>query len=127
MKKTSLIIFSLLLVSLGAIAQFKKDGTPDMRYKSNKEIYGGSYSTPSYSSPSYSSPSYSTPSYSSPSYSSPSYSTPDYYVPKQERNYSNGGEYRIQNGYMRSNGTYVTPHVKTSPDNSPYNNYKYKP
>jgi opacity protein-like surface antigen len=27
------------------------------------------------------------------------------------------------NGYFRSNGTYVQPYVRTSPDNSVYNNY----
>ena len=29
------------------------------------------------------------------------------------------------NGYTRSNGTYVSPHVRSSPDSSPYNNYSY--
>lgn len=90
-------------------AQTKKDGTPDMRYKANKEMYG----TPSYSTPSYSTPSYSTPSYSAPS------STP-------QRNYENGGQLKIQDGYLKSNGTYVQPHVKTTPDNNTWNNYKPK-
>lgn len=31
-------------------AQYKKDGTPDMRYKSNQQTYGSSYSSPSYNS-----------------------------------------------------------------------------
>lgn len=38
------------------------------------------------------------------------------------RNYSNGGTYRMQNGYMRSNGTYVAPHTKTRSDNHRWNN-----
>ena len=29
------------------------------------------------------------------------------------------------NGYCKSNGTYVSGHYRTSPDNSPYNNYSY--
>ena len=28
-------------------------------------------------------------------------------------------------GYFRSNGTYVMPHFRTSPDSSIYNNYSY--
>ena len=27
------------------------------------------------------------------------------------------------NGYYRSNGTYVQPHMRSAPDNNPYNNY----
>ena len=29
------------------------------------------------------------------------------------------------NGYFKSNGTYVAPHFRTSPDSSIYNNYSY--
>jgi hypothetical protein len=107
MKKLFLLSAMLVITVLGVNAQTKKDGTPDMRYKANKEIYGNSYSTPSYSTPSYSTPSYSTPSYSQ---------------PKQERNYDNGGQLKMQNGYMKSNGTYVEPHLKTTPDNNKWNN-----
>ena len=67
-----------------------------MRYKANKQTYGNSYSTPSYS------------------------------TPKTERNYSNGGQYKVQSGYQKSNGTYVAPHIKTTPDNKTWNNYKPK-
>ena len=38
------------------------------------------------------------------------------------RNYKSGGEIHLQNGYLRGNGTYVDPHLKTRPDNTPYNN-----
>lgn len=38
----------LLLTGPFAKAQFKNDGTPDMRYNSNKQAYGNSYSTPAY-------------------------------------------------------------------------------
>jgi len=97
MKKILLLSAILGFIAFGASAQTKKDGTPDMRYKANKEMNGNSYSTPSYSTPSYS-------------------------EPKQERNYDNGGQLKIQEGYMKSNGTYVAPHLKTSPDNNEWNN-----
>ena len=29
------------------------------------------------------------------------------------------------NGYYRSNGTYVQPHMRSSPDGNPYNNYSF--
>ena len=29
------------------------------------------------------------------------------------------------NGYYRDNGTYVSGHFRSAPDNSPYNNYSY--
>ena len=29
------------------------------------------------------------------------------------------------NGYLKSNGTYVSGHLRTSPDRSPYNNYSF--
>lgn len=44
MKKTFYVLTILALFSFGLSAQTKKDGTPDMRYKENKQ----SYSTPSY-------------------------------------------------------------------------------
>ena len=102
MKKVFLLTAMMIFITVGVNAQTKRDGTPDMRYKANKEAYGNSYSSPSYSSPSYSSPNYSSPS--------------------QERNYDNGGQLKMQNGYMKSNGTYVEPHLKTTPDNNLYNN-----
>lgn len=96
MKKAIFILTIMTLFTLGVNAQTKKDGTPDMRYKSNKETYGNSYSTPK--------------------------ST----TPKTERNYDNGGQYKVQDGYQKSNGTYVSPHIKTTPDDKKYNNYKPK-
>jgi len=30
------------------------------------------------------------------------------------------------NGYVRNNGTYVQPYVRTAPDNTVYNNYSYQ-
>ena len=98
MKKLFFTI-SALLVSATMFAQTKKDGTPDMRYKANKETYGNSYNS-----------------------SSNSYNYNTYSEPKQERNYNSGGEYKIQSGYIKSNGTYVEPHIKTTPDNNIWNN-----
>lgn len=107
MKK--LLFFVIIFFAFNAKAQLKKDGTPDMRYKANKEMYGSS--TPSYSSPSTSS-----------SYSTQTYSSPSYSAPKTERNYDNGGQLKVQDGYIKSNGTYVAPHLKSTPDNNRYNN-----
>ena len=44
------------------------------------------------------------------------------YAPAPQRNYSHGGEIYMQNGYLRSNGTYVEPHLKTRPDSYKGNN-----
>ena len=63
MKKITTVL-AIVFLSIVANAQLKKDGTPDMRYKANKEMYGNSGS--SYSTPSYSTPSYSTPQYEQP-------------------------------------------------------------
>ncbi len=92
MKKIFLLFSLFTLFSLSAMAQTKKDGTPDMRYKANRQ----SYSTPSYSAP----------------------------TRNSQRNYSNGGQYRVQNGYQKQNGTYVAPHFKTTQDNKKWNNAK---
>lgn len=110
MKKAIFTLAFALFCALGVNAQTKKDGTPDMRYKANKQTYGNSYSTPSYSTPKSNSSTYTTPSYTAPK--------------TTERNYNNGGQYKIQQGYQKSNGTYVAPHLKTTPDNKTYNNYK---
>ena len=94
MKKLLMISAAIALLALGVNAQTKKDGTPDMRYKANKQTY------------------------SSPSYSTPKTTTP--------RNYTNGGQYKVQKGYQKKNGTYVAPHLKTKPDNKKWNNAKPK-
>ncbi len=44
------------------------------------------------------------------------------YAPAPQRNYSHGGEIYMQDGYSRSNGSYVMPHFKTRPDNYRWNN-----
>jgi hypothetical protein len=96
-----LLTFLMLLAFYASTAQthYKQDGTPDMRYKENKQMYGG--------------------------YNNTNYPTqqPVYYQPvQQERNYDNGGQLRLQNGYYRNDGTYVEPHLKTTPDNNQWNN-----
>lgn len=98
MKKKSCLLFLLIGFSLCLKAQTKADGTPDMRYKANKEAFGNTYSSPTYSTPTYSKPSH----------------------------YENGGQIKVQSGYMKSNGTYVEPHLKTSPDNNTWNNLNPK-
>jgi hypothetical protein len=40
MKKIILLLVVLTGVIFSADAQFKKEGTPDMRYKANKQVYG---------------------------------------------------------------------------------------
>ena len=47
MNKLFLSLTFILTVATFAIAQFKKDGTPDMRYSQNKQTYSNSYSYPS--------------------------------------------------------------------------------
>ncbi len=39
---------------------------------------------------------------------------------------SYGGSLYNQRGYIKKNGTYVQPHLKTKPDNTIYNNRKYR-
>lgn len=92
MKKILIAILAITMSITYGYAQTKKDGTPDMRYKANRQAY--STTIPSSSKT----------------------STP--------RNYKNGGEYRIQSGYVKSNGTFVNPHLKTKPDNVKWNNAK---
>ena len=107
MKKAFIIFAAIALFAVAGNAQTKKDGTPDMRFKANKDVYGTGYPTPNYSTPRYSTPSDPTPANSQ---------------LKQERNYDNGGQLKIQNGYLKGNGTYVEPHLKTTPDNNTRNN-----
>ena len=93
-----IVLSSIIFVS----AQTKKDGTPDMRYKANKQAYGTTYNT--------------TPSYN--------YFPPQYSQPKPKKNYPDGGKIVLQNGYIKKNGTYVESHLKTTPDNNEWNNLK---
>lgn len=44
--KKLLILGLIMLIHGFAIAQLKKNGTPDMRYKANKQAYGNTYSQP---------------------------------------------------------------------------------
>jgi hypothetical protein len=99
MKKLLIILTMLLLFGLLSNAQTKKDGTPDMRFKANKQVYDNNYSVPK---------------------------TPitTYSAPKTERKYTNGGQIKVQKGYIKRNATYVEPHLKTTPDNNKWNNLK---
>jgi len=43
------------------------------------------------------------------------------------RHYKSGGRVKLQKGYIKKkSGKYVAPHLKTSPDNSKYNNLKQR-
>jgi len=97
MKNSILTAGFLMIIGISAKAQYKKDGTPDMRYRENKQTYQNSFNNNSNNS---------------------------YYEAPRERsiNYDNGGQIKMQDGYFKSNGTYVSPHIKTTPDNNKWNN-----
>jgi hypothetical protein len=126
LKKRTLVTSVLLL--LAAVFVLSESVFSQSRTRSSSKR-SGYYDSNSYlSSPSYynyySAPKYN--SYSYPeykSYSVPEYRTYDYSYPTQ-RNYQSGGQLRLQNGYLRSNGTYVQPHFKTGPDQYKWNNRK---
>ena len=100
MKKLLLLIATLTLFALDSSAQTKRDGTPDMRYRANKEAYGNSYSTPA--------PSYSTP---APSYSAPSSTSGPNYGGGTHTE-SHGGYYEgSSTGSSHKGGTYVNPNT----------------
>lgn len=50
MKKLIILSIALFGLIVTVNAQWNSNGTPDMRYKQNKEMYGNSYSTPSINS-----------------------------------------------------------------------------
>jgi hypothetical protein len=55
--------------------------------------------------------------------------TPSYHTPRSSapRHYKSGGQVKVQKGYVRKkSGTYVAPHLKTSPDNTKANNLKQR-
>jgi len=98
MKTIILLLFTLVSISTISYAQhYKKDGTPDMRYRENKETYGGN----NYSS-------------SKSTYSTPSYS------------YGTSNDVRYQSGYVKDNGTYVEPHYKTNNNSTNWDNFSTK-
>ncbi len=83
--------------AFAANAQTKKDGTPDMRYRANQEVYGTSTPSQSYSTPSQ-------------SYSTPSSSGPDYGGGKHTE--SHGGIYQnAESGSSHKGGTYTNPNT----------------
>lgn len=88
MKSTILAFLFLFVFTVLSYAQLKKDGTPDMRYKSNKQTYGTSQ-TPSNTS-------------------------------------NTNSSVRYQNGYTKTDGTYVDPHYKTNTTNTNTDNFSTK-
>jgi len=96
MKK--LIIFFLLLSFCSSYGQTKKDGTPDMRYKANKEMYGNS-------------------SLYTNSFDDTNFNTDIY-------NYSStNSDVTYQNSYIKSDGTMVKGHYKTKSNNTNWDNF----
>jgi len=97
MKKLILSAGILMIIGLSAKAQhYNKNGSLDMRYRENKQTQNN--------------------------FSNSNNNT--YYTPPREtpKNYDNGGQIRMQSGYQKSDGTYIAPHVKTTPDNNKWNN-----
>ncbi len=47
MKNRFFVLLAILMFVFGANAQTKKNGTPDMRYKANKQAYSNTYANPS--------------------------------------------------------------------------------
>lgn len=99
MKKSILVVGTLMIIGFSAKAQhYKKDGTLDMRYRENKETqinFNYNNNNTNY----------------------------NYVAPRETNsNYNNGGQIRLQSGYQKSDGTYIAPHVKTTPDNNKWNN-----
>lgn len=111
MKKVIFTLTVFILFAFAAKAQTKKDGTPDMRYKSNKEAYGNSYPTSNYSTPSYSAPSTST---TTSDYSTPSTTTSRPVYPGQTHTESHGGSYVGSTNSHHKNGIYVNPKSNNS-------------
>lgn len=92
------ITATMLLFYVSSFAQFKADGTPDMRYSSNKKIYGSGYS----------------------------YSYNPSKVINTTINYPTStvnSNYRSQNSYIKNNGTVVSSHYKTVNNNTNWDNY----
>lgn len=96
MKKLILSLLTCSVIALTAWSQhFKKDGTPDMRYRENK----GMYSNPNYSQPTYSQPSY-----------------------RPQENNVNPSHERVSE-YQRENGTRVDSYERTTPNETKKDNY----
>jgi hypothetical protein len=97
MKHLLFLTVVLAITTLSVFAQTKKDGTPDMRYKANKQTQVNTYQAPSNN--------YTVPSntYTVPNTTNPSV--------------------RYQSGYTKENGTTVQPHYKTATNNTNQDNF----
>lgn len=95
MKKGTLLCSIFMLLSICLNAQTKRDGTPDMRYSSNKQTYSTTYTQPSPSTTSYSN--------SRPIYSGQTHTT------------EHGGTYiNQQNSQSHKGGTYINPNTNNN-------------
>lgn len=92
MKKVFFILTILSFFVVGLNAQTKKDGTPDMRYKANKQAY----STPTTTTP-------------TPSYSAPTTTTSRPVYSGSTHTTSHGGTYPGSTNSHHKNGTYANP------------------
>ena len=101
MKKLVLACLIMLGFAFGANAQNKKDGTPDLRYKANKSVYGGSIN----SNPSsvYSTGTNSDIRYQSGYTRSDGTSVQSHY--KTNNNETNWDNFSTKNNYNQTNGT----------------------
>jgi hypothetical protein len=101
MKKSFYLIIILTLTALSVFAQLKKDGTPDMRYKANKQTQVNTYSVPT---------------------STYTVSASTYTVPS-----TTNTSVQYQSGYTKSNGTVVQPYYKTTPNSTNTDNFSTTP
>lgn len=88
MKTALFFVIFLLAFSVLSFGQYKKDGTPDMRYKSNKQSYGNTN--------------------------------------QSNYNSNTNSSVRYQQGYTKTDGTYVEPHHKTNNNKTNRDNYSTK-
>lgn len=98
-----IFIALMIFTVVDGIAQTKKDGTPDMRYKANKEVYSAPPST-------LSSRSYSVPknNYYAPS-TSTTYSTERPAYSGSTHTESHGGKYEGETNPHHKDGKYINP------------------
>ncbi len=94
-----LLILALTTVTFGSYvnAQTKKDGSPDMRFKANREVYSPSSSTPTYPVPQYKT-----------STTTSSFTIRPAY-PGAAHTESHGGTYVGETNSHHKDGTYVNP------------------
>ena len=101
MKNLLFLTVILAITTLSVFAQTKKNGTPDMRYKANKQSQVNTYSVP----------------------------TSTYTVPASTNTVpsTTNTSVQYQSGYTKSNGTVVQPYYKTTPNSTNTDNFSTTP